>query len=350
MASESRPASHPLIDRLRENPTEFDLLWALRCLECVFEESPRIGHAVRASDEPYRFGQTPSLAFAPATLAPAAPGRPGSSRGDLLRLRVFYPGLLGPNGPLPLHVTEYIHDREHNNADPTLAHFLDIFHHRIVSLFYRAWASSQQPAAHQRVGKSGGKLISNDRFALYTASLIGLGAPSFENRDAVPDAAKLYYSGHLSCQTRHAEGLASIIAEYFDLPAQVEQFVGQWLALDRPRQLQLGKSRATGTLGSTAIVGASIWDRQQKFRLRLGPMEYTEYERLLPGGPHLPQLVSWVKSYIGDELSFDVRLILKAAQVPQACLGRIGRLGWSSWVGSKAHGQDAGDLILRPAV
>lgn len=343
MASEDRPPPHPVIDRLVQDPTGFDLYAALRALECAFDSLPRIGHASRIGDEPFRFGQLPALTFAPATVAAAAAGSP-------VRLRVYYPGLLGPTGPLPLHLTEYIRDRELNAQDPTLIRFLDIFHHRIIALFYRAWAASQQAIAHQRAGAGGRGIISTDRFAYYIASLMGMGAESFERRDDVPDVAKLHYAGHLSCQSRHAEGLVGIITGYFELPAQIQEFVGQWLALDEPRRLRLGASRATGTLGSTAIVGARVWDRQQKFRIRLGPMDLTAYQALLPGGQGLKKLVSWVRLYVGHELAFDINLVLSAAQVPKVQLGRIGQLGWSSWLTSKPVERDMGDLVLRPAV
>ena len=44
-------------------------------------------------------------------------------------------GLLGPNGPLPLHLTEYVRERLRHHADPTFARFLDLFHHRFALFF-----------------------------------------------------------------------------------------------------------------------------------------------------------------------------------------------------------------------
>jgi type VI secretion system protein ImpH len=345
MAGQDGAPPHPLIAALQADPTGFDFFRAARGIECAYPDAPGIGRAWRAGDEPIRFGQVASLAFAPSTLA--APDGKGRG-GDRPRILVHFLGLLGPNGPLPLHITEYIRDRERNGDDPTLASFLDIFHHRAISLFYRAWAGAQQAVCHQRVDAA--RLLETDRFALYVGSLCGLGMPSLAARDAVPDSAKLYYAGHLSCQSHHAEGLAGIISGYFGIPAAVEEFIGQWLELDADRRLLLGKTRATGTLGSTAIVGGRIWDRQQTFRLRLGPMDFEAYQRLLPGGAGLKRLVGWVKNYVGDELRFEARLVLKADSVPQTRLGRVGRLGWSTWMSSKKPARDAEDLVLKPAV
>lgn len=335
MAGESGQAATPLIDRMRQAPHEFDFFQAARLIECAHAHLPRIGHAHRAGDEPVRFGQHASLAFAPASLAKV------SLEGTRARLLVNFLGLLGPNGPLPLHITEYLRDRELNYDDPTLARFFDIFHHRLISLFYRAWAGAQQAVCHQRPD--------DDRFAVYIASLIGLGMESLRNRDAVPDEAKWYYSGRLAPASRNAEGLAAIIGDYFGLPTTIEEFVGQWLDLDADRCLRLGASRATGTLGSTAIVGGRIWDRQQRFRIHIGPMDFDAYQRLLPGGASLRRLVAWVRNYLGDEYSFDIRLSLRAQNVPAVQLGRLGQLGWSTWVLSRPHDRVADDLILCPA-
>lgn len=317
-------------------PYELDFFQVLRRLECARPELPRLGFATRADHEPVRFGQVPSLAFAPATVAgfkAGKPGRPG-------RLLVSFIGLLGPNGPLPHHITEYVRDREKNSADPTLARFLDIFHHRIIALFYRAWASAERTVSHQRPA--------DDRFAVYIASLFGLGEPSLRGRDAVNDLAKLHFSGRLACQTRPPEGLARLLAAYFPVAFRMEEFVGQWLPLDVDRRLRLGDSRATGTLGRTSVIGASIWDRQQKYRLVAGPMDFDSYQRFLPGGTWLPQVVTWCRTYAGDELAFELRLILRAESIPQTRLGKQGRLGWSTWMNTKPPTRDAGDLILKP--
>ncbi len=348
MAVEDRHAAPPLIGALRADPTAFDFYGALRRLECVFSGLPRIGHAQRTSDEPVRFGQAASLAFAPSTLAnPVGPVAPESER---TRLFVYFLGLLGPNGPLPLHMTEYVRDRELNQGDAALARFLDIFHHRAISLFYRAWASAQQAVTHQRSGTSGRGLIGSDRFAFYAASLLGLVTEGLADRDSVPDAAKLHYAGHLACHSRHPEGLECILSEFFGVKATILPFMGQWIELEQGRRLRMGESRLTGTLGSTAVVGGSVWDRQQKFRLRLGPMGFDDFTSLLPGRPGLKMLVDWVRTYTGDELSFDVQLVLRAPEVPRVQLGRLGQLGWSTWVCSGSPAGDADDLTLRPAV
>ena len=190
-----------LLQAIAERPYSFDFFQALRRLEALFADKPRIGKATRPQDEPIRFGQEPSLAFAPSTLASLKlrEDRPP-------RLEVFFFGLFGPNGALPLHLTEHARSRIRNNDDETFARFVDMFHHRLLSLFYRAWASAQPTVSYDRPNE--------DRFGEYIGSALGIGAPALRDRDAVPDLAKLYYAGLFSNQTHHADGLQAIIADY----------------------------------------------------------------------------------------------------------------------------------------
>ena len=321
---------------LQKEPYRYDFFQAVRKLECVNLDKPRVGWSLRPVDDPVRLGQQPSLAFAASALASyelAKNGRPP-------RLSGYFFGLLGPNGPLPTHLTEYAYDRLRNAHDPTFARFLDVFHHRMLTLFYRAWANARPTVSFDRP--------EGDWFGVYLATLFGLGMESLRNRDAVPDVAKLQYAGLLACQTHHAEGLQAIIEDFFRLPARIKEFVGAWMDLPKNGRCRLGQSPETGTLGLTAIAGARVWGCQQKFRIVLGPVDFAHYQRLLPGGDSLRRLVALVRNYIGDELNWDLNLILKREEVPALKLGGSGRLGWSTWLGRRPAESDADDLMLDP--
>lgn len=363
MAGESGTAAHPLIRRLESEPYGFDFFLAVRLLDCAHADLPRTGYSDHPWEDHVRFSQEPSLAFAPATVQalkrPAAPeseplppdepahedglavgedGRPLPNVAPRLFQNFF--GLLGPNGPLPHHITQYARERERNFADPTLARFLDLLNHRLTALFYRAWASAQKTVSFDRPDE--------DRFAPWIGSLFGFGTPALRERDSVQDFAKLHYAGHLVCHTRHASGLRAIIEDYFGIRTKLQEMSGQWVDLPEDCRLRLGESPATGTLGTTAVVGSRIWECQQKFRLRMGPMPLADYERLLPGGGALKRLTDWVRLYTTDEFTWDLRLIMLADEVPQIALGKQGKLGWTTWLRSKPLGHDADDLILRP--
>jgi type VI secretion system protein ImpH len=314
-------------------PYRYDFYQTLRRLECLFEEKPRWGRALRPIDEPVRLGQDPDLTFAPSPLASFSTH---GGRAPRLQVRLF--GMFGPNGPLPIHLTEYAHERLQHAGDPTLTRFLDIFHHRFLALFYRAWAQAQPSVNRDRPR--------DDRFTAYVGTFVGIAPPSFRNRDAVPDLAKLFHVGALIRQVRNTEGLTQILEHFFRVPVRIEEFVGHWMRLDARERTFLSPGRAR--LGAGAVIGGRVWDRQYKFRIHLGPLTLREYESFLPGGQPLRKLVDWVRTYLCFELDWDVRLVLKRDEVPTLTLGGGTRLGWTSWLGRRRKTTHADDLHLDP--
>jgi type VI secretion system protein ImpH len=91
-----------------------------------------------------------------------------------------------------------------------------------------------------------------------------------------------------------------------------------------------------------------MWDSQQKFRIRFGPMKLAQYERLLPGGPSQKRLAAWIANYLGREFLWEVQLVLLDSEVPTVRLGRVGRVGWSTWLRSGPLNRNPEDLILQP--
>lgn len=341
MADAHRSETYALILRLIEKPYSFDFFQAVRRLDCARGSSEPIGVSTRLKMDPVRFGQKVSLSFAPSSIDSVEPGAEGAPP----RFRVNFFGLVGPNGPLPLHLTEYIHEREHNFHDRTLARFLDIFHHRTISLFYRAWAVNQPTASFDGAGKD----PLADRVGAYVASIAGFGSPALRKRDRVNDWAKLHYIGRLGCQTKNASGLEAIIADYFRVPARIMEFMGHWMDLPADSRCRLGESPKTGSLGVTTVIGSSMWDVQQKFRVRIGPVGIRAYERFLPTGQSFGRLVDWIRNYVGFEYRWDAQLVLDRKEVPQTRLGSAGRLGWTTWLCTRPLGRDPEDLVLIPS-
>jgi len=319
------------IARLAQEPYRYDFYQTLRRLECLYPKKPRWGRALRPVDEPIRLGQDPDLSFAPAALSSVErrEGRPP-------RLQVKLFGLFGPNGPLPIHITEYARQRLYNAGDPTLCRFLDIFHHRFLALLYQAWAQAQPHVNRDRPD--------SDRFAVFVGSFVGLSPASFRNRDTVPDVAKLFHAGALIRHVRNAEGLSKILGHFFRVPVRIEEFVGHWMTIDPREHSQLGRESAI--LGSGVVLGSRLWDRQHKFRIHLGPFGLALYESFLPGGSRLKKLVDWVRFYLTHEMDWDVRLTLAKAEVPKLRLGAGRRLGWTTWLGHRRRPDDADDLCL----
>ncbi len=323
-------------ERLSSQPSQFDFFWALRCLRAA-DPALRLGQSLRPQEDRVRLGQQPDLRFAPSTLKTFQPG----SDGRPSKLMVEFMGLFGPNGPLPAHITEYAIDRL-RDKDHTLVEFLNLFHHRLLSLFFRAWSLHQKSVDTDRPAEQ--------RFPLYIGSLIGLGGPALRGRDEIDDRAKLYFSGRLAAHAKNAEGLAAIVTEYFGIEARVECFSGEWIKVPAADACRLGESTATGLLGSSIIVGSSVWQCQTKFRLRLGPMTLLDLYRLLPRQPAFTRLKTWVLNYVGEELRWDAQYVLLAREVPQTQLGSGGLLGWTTWITTRKPDRDVEDVIIDPAL
>lgn len=187
---------------------------------------------------------------------------------------------------------------------------------------------------------------------VYIGALEGIAGSKLRQRDDIGDFAKLYFAGLLGRQVRNRDGLVALLTSYFQVPVQVEEFVGHWMRLPQRAQTRL-LSGDLGTqlaqlaqLGYGTVLGARVWDRQHKFRIWLGPLTLRQYESFLPGGIAIGRLVAWVRQYFCLEFEWDARLVLARAEVPRLRLGQFGRLGWTAWLGTRPAVTDAADLTL----
>jgi len=332
MAGENRYQRDSLIEDLKKSVSGESFYQTVRKLECAFSEKPLVGKSHLPDEDIVRFCQNAFLAFSPSPMSKFETSKE-------LSLFVDFLGLLGPNGPMPLFLTEYIRDRIRDFSDYTLLSFINIFNHRMISLFYRAWADCQKAVSFDRPKEDG--------FSSYILCMLGMGRKPFRNRDLVPDIAKLYYSGRFVFPTRNAEGLQAILRDYFQVDIQIQPFIGRWVRIAPIYLNQMGVLKANGILGKTLLLGRRYWDCQQTFRIRVGPLSWHDYQRMLPGEESQKCLNTWLKNYYGDEYAVEVQLILRANEVPNLELGRTGRLGYSAWIHSRRIQKDADQLILR---
>lgn len=351
MAHDARPTLDaldamrgPLSERIAADGGALRLTFyaALRRIECMFRDAPRFGVAVDPALEPLRFGQDPSLAFRPSALTSVFDG--DAQRAPRLGLSFF--GAFGPHGPLPTHLVQYIDDQRRHRGDATWIGFLDIFHHRLASLFYRAWANAQPVVGRDRP--------ESDPFSHYLGALIGQNTATRARPANELDELSLFTATHFSTQTRHAEGLGKVLRACFGVAVEIEEFVGQWLEIPPqytwvvPTSASLGEI-GIGVLGHSTRVGTQVWDRTSKFRVIIGPVTLADYERFLPGGDHLTRLIELVQRYAGLELSWDIRLILRDCERRAAVLGRFGLLGRTANLGeSDGHTEAFEELVFDP--
>lgn len=325
-----------LMNALAEKTPSFDLFGLLRRVDALNGEHPGLGRSLRPRNERIRLGQKPSSSFAPSALADL--DRDRDSQPAKLTIHGF--GLFGPNGPMPLVLTEYVRERSDLHGDRALVEFFDLFHHRLISLFYRAWADAQSTNSLDRPEA--------DSFTRFISSLLGLhGRPDRPASEAVPHHAYLAHAGHLARQVRNAEGLVKIIQSYFQVDARITEFSPRWLPVPEDQQTRLGGLYGS-QLGIDAIAGKRVFDRQHNFRITLGPLTLLQYSSFLPQGRCYAQLVDWIQTYLGLEMSWEVTLVLKGSEVPMCQLGSSQQLGFSSWFKPSSI-EDRADLTIYSA-
>ena len=327
-----------LQDRLFAEPYSFEFFQAVRLLRRFYPDRNAVGQNQSPRQEIVRFGVHPTLSF-PASEIQALEPRPNFPP----LMRVNFMGVIGPQGLLPIYYTELVIDRL-RAKDPTLRDFLDIFHHRIISLFYRVWQKYRF-----QVGYEQGE---GDQFSQYLFSLIGLGMPALQHRQEIPDQNLLCYAGLLAQHPRTALALELILQDYFDVPVKVEQFLGAWYSLDEASQCNLDDTFFDSQqLGFGAVAGDEIWDPQSRVRIVLGPLPLHQYLDFLPSGSAFSPLRSLVRFYAGDEFDFEVQLILQREQAPPCELGAEGpaapQLGWLSWSKTKEMLSNPSQAILQ---
>jgi type VI secretion system protein ImpH len=343
MAAESGRPDPPLEDVLFEEGHGFDFFQAVRVLERVYPDRAPVGRDARPADEVVRFRSYTTLSFPPSAIheiTRAADGRAPAA------MAVAFMGLTGPLGVLPRHYTELLIERA-RAKDLALRDFLDLFNHRLISLFYRAWQKYRFPVAYEHARAAG---AGHDPFTLGIFDLVGMGTPGLRERLALDDEALVFYAGLLAQHPRSANALENLLADYFGVRVAVTQFVGAWLPLAEENRSRLGPGDANNVLGESAVIGSRVWDQHAKFLLRIGPLPYARFCDFLPSGGALPALAQLPLLFVGHEADFDVQLVLEAGEVPRCRLGdvsaRAPRLGWSSWLKTHEFTHDPDDARL----
>lgn len=302
---------------LEEEPWRFDFFTVLRRLERTHPGMPRVGHSATLREEFVRLGQNPYLAFPASNLEAVRRDRDGT-----FQVMVRFLGLLGPQGALPLATTAEAYEW-FVKEDDAFARFLDIFNHRFLALFFRAWADARPIAQHERPLE--------DRFGDYVGSAIGMGRPAFRNLDTVPDAQKLAYAGLMGPAAKSAPRLEGLIGGVLGLTARVEEFIGSRLAMEVEDRTRLGRCNAR--LGEDAMAGGSVFSVCDKIRITIRTGSLAQYERLLPEGALAVPLADLVLFYLGETMDWDMELSIPEREVPALRLGTGGgALGWTSWL------------------
>jgi type VI secretion system protein ImpH len=330
----------PVREMLEREPYCFRFFQAVRLLERLYPDRKPVGLFVSPSSEVVQFSSVPSLSFPASEIQAYEPA--GKGQGKLF---VNFMGLSAAVGVLPHAYTEFLLERV-RAKDRGPGDFFDLFNHRIISLFYRAWQKYRFYIAYERTGAS------DDVISARMLDLVGLGTSALTRRMQIEDDACLFYAGLLSARRPTAQGLKQLIEDYFDVPVEVEQFTGTWRRLPMQNRSFL---RETGAfceqLGMGTIVGDEAFDQHGAVTLRLGPLSFERYCEFLPGARAYNELRAWLRIYANREFDFIIRLVLEREDVPRMQLGEPGpsssRLGLVSWVKNQTLNRDPDEATYR---
>jgi type VI secretion system protein ImpH len=327
--------NHEILDE----PYRFEFFQAVRLLEKIYPERSSVGRDALPNEEIVRFRSRPILEFPASEIHEIKETFEEYSDAKKLEMFVNFIGLIGPLGVLPTHYTELITDRV-RYRDTAMWAFLDIFTHRITSIFFRAWEKYRFPVQYER---------GNDDFTDYLFDLIGLGTRGLRGRLNVDDEGLLPYAGLILQKPHSTNSIEQIVADYYGIPAKIEQFYGQWLDLEEESWTKLGVTN--NRLGVSTVAGMRIWDEQSKFRVKLGPLSFQQFQGFLPNGTAYKSLFSIISFMVGVEFDFDVQLKLKAKEVPSTILTtrakRKPMLGWSSFLKTKPFTEDDEQVVMQ---
>lgn len=324
MAAEDGGADPSVVRSLLDTGYNYSFFQAVRLLQDLRPGAPRVGHQGPPEREAVRFRPSLNLSFAPSDIGNirAVPGPDGSTRYEIT---TNFMGLYGTTSPLPTYYTE---DLLQQDPEKSLVRgFLDLFHHRVISLFYRAWEKYRYAVQFSPDG--------TDPFSRSLLALLGVSLDLFPEGHRVPPLRVLAYAGLISQRPHSSAALRGILADYFQpAPIDIEACVGQWLPVPHDQQNRLGEKNSS--LGGNLTLGERVYDRSCTFRVVVGPVGLEDFMEFLPSGDKMAELREIVDLFNSDCLDYEIEVRIRRQEIPELRLAsKSARLGWTTWPGAR---------------
>ena len=245
---------------------------------------------------------------------------------------------LGVAGTLPLHHSERIAAYRLSSKDAGVSAFLDIFSHRMLTLYYQAWEKYRLESTLQTQAR--------DAQLPLLMALAGVqrdALPSSAEPDAVTQDAAAWYAGLLRCRPVSAQAIGPALAEYCGVPVALQQFVGSWDYLEKNRRSLLGGVNFVLARGAT--LGLRLWRHDRRVCLHIGPLDPAGLQRFLPRSAGAAALAKMLALFGVPDLQYEVRLILSPPCITPLLLSanpaERRRLGWTTFL-QTAQGKAGG--------
>lgn len=316
----------PSLNTLLTTSPEFSFFSAVRLVQSRYPHAARVGFQGPPEKEVLRFRPSLELSFPSADIESAVETKTeeGAAR---VAITTTFLGLFGPPSPLPSFYTEDLQGLEDNSL---VRGFLDLFHHRFLSLFYRVWEKYRTDAQFRP--------DFSDYFPQRLLALLGMSPQTLPHNHQVDPLRTLAYAGLLSQQPRSAHLFESLLCDYFpEAQMEVQSFEGAWVPVPSDQQNRLGLGNCR--LSQDTVVGDAVFSRAGCFKVKAGELRFDDFMEFLPHGAKMAQLRELVDIFNTDCLDYVLELCVKADDVPGLTLsGKTAHLGWSSWLGQGKPG------------
>ena len=304
----------------------------VRSLENANASRPRLGKGKNPQEENVRFGQAPFLHFPPTDIAEIIEG--GKPLGVDATIILYFFGLLGVNGPMPLEFTSYIFRRSHNHFDNTWRRFLDIIHHRFMTFYYRSYAANQQAMSFDRQD--------DDPLSFIIKSLAGFSPikrPGKTSKIDRQDMLILKSAQQFSFLAKNSSGLQQMLRRLFNFNLEVRDFIPS--SRDIPGESRAILGEINTTLGLDLQIGRSYMSITGKFEIHIGPISFEEYRSFMSRRNGAQLFVDAVALYLDRPLDYSVVFALWMNTIPLSQLGfdlegarwDAPQLGYTCWIG-----------------
>ena len=331
---EQRQEISGLRKMLDEEPFRVHFFQAVRMLQKMEQERKPVGYFITPQQETIRFSARTSLRFPPSEIYDLRRNEDAP-----MSMTVEFMGMCAAISVMPAPYTEFLLARA-REKDHVMEDFLNIFNHRMISFFYRGWEKYRFFIEYERTGE--------DRLSMRMLDLLGLGTEGLRERGGIPDKAYLNYVGLLGRHVRSAASLQQVLEDYFGVTLEIQQFAGTWRKLSEENQTCFtGFGGANERLGVGVVAGDEVWDHHGRIRVSIGPMNFAQYLKFLPGQDAYHELVAWLKFYSNGSYETEVQLVLAREDAPACELGSGGekrpQLGLVSWLKTRPLDRDPAD-------
>ncbi len=329
-----RPAKPTAEERLLSAGERYNFFVSVSMLERLTPQAVRVGGEGPYHREAIRFRHDHDLTFSTGEIGRIARVKVPQSVEHALEepryrfeITTSFMGVSGAMTPMPLYIAEEV--CQDDEGARIKRDFLDLFHHRLISLVYRIGLKYDFGREYTQEA--------NDPWSNRMLAMAGLDAYERWRVRHLSRSQLLRLAPLLSSKVRSAHTLAlavqDVTAEALqDASVHVVQFTGDWTLLDPEQRISMGL--ANSEIGINAVLGVECFHRAGKATIVIGPLR-DNFRRFLADGDMFPAICELVGMLSPEPIEYELDLVL--VDRPPFLLGKKegGRMGFDSWLSSR---------------